>query len=211
METALPQYSIWVYVSVRLRLCCTLRLHASFVGACPSALIASLSGQLHYLRVCVCLCVWRGKGVDNQNVCTLALYIFPFLWLFKCLLPYGFMLAFLYFLLPFRNCCYVECSHLVVKHSRVSPSSPPLQRGSSLGLSCSSCLVQVFLASNLQSLPFVLKGLLGRIIHTVYISPHNTVSDGRACLHLSIPQPSVSACVYWIGLASALPTLLHPE
>lgn len=98
-----------------------------------------------------------------------------------------------YWVLPSRNCCYVRCSHLVVKHSHGSPSLPPpllpLHWGSSLGLWCSSCLVQVFSASSHQSLPHALKSLLGKSIHILSTLPHTILFHmaGPACLweHLS--------------------------
>lgn len=111
-------------------------------------------------------------------------------------------------MLPSRNCCYAKCSHLVVKHSCGFPPSlsvsPPLHRGSSLGLWCNSCLVRVFSASSLQSLPHAHRGLLGRIIH-ILSTLHTQYCfrwQGQPASQ-SISQPSLSVCVHWMGLAFA--------
>ncbi len=104
--------------------------------------------------------------------------------------------------LPSRNCCYAKCSHLVVKHScGFSPSlsvSPPLHRGTSLGLWCSSCLVQVFSASSLQSLPQAPRGLLGRIIHILSTLPHTILFQmaGPGCLSERLSAKFERMCVY---------------
>lgn len=110
---------------------------------------------------------------------------------------------------PSRNCCYAKCSHLVVKHNHgffpLPSLSTSLQRRSSLGLWCSSCLVQVFSALGLQSPP--------PMHPEVYSTESSTY-----CLHgptqccftwqgatasVSVSQPSVSVCVLWMGLAFA--------
>lgn len=111
--------------------------------------------------------------------------------------------------LPSRNCCYANCSQFVVKHSRgfAPPPFLHLHRGSSLGLWCSSCLVHIFSASSLKSLPLrTQRSAWWNHPHTVYIAPHNTVSHGRA----SVSQPSVCA-LNGISLCMALPKLLHSE
>lgn len=93
--------------------------------------------------------------------------------------------------------------------SWVCPPPPflHLHRGSSLGLWCSSCLVHIFSASSLKSLPLrTQRSAWWNHPHTVYIAPHNTVSHGRA----SVSQPSVCA-LNGISLCMALPKLLHSE
>lgn len=81
--------------------------------------------------------------------------------------------------------------------------------GSSLGLWCSSCLVQVFSASSLQSLPHAPRGLFGRIIHILSTLPHTILFQmaGPACLFERLSAKCERMCVLnGISLCMALPS-----
>lgn len=80
-------------------------------------------------------------------------------------------------------------------------SPPPpflrLHRGSSLGLWCSSCLVHIFSASSLKSLPLPPRGLLDGNIHILSTLPHTIL------FHMAGPASHSQVCVRWMGLAFA--------
>lgn len=126
-------------------------VHWRSAQASPSAPSACLSSQLHRVRACVRACKRDGK---DRYIRVLLFDLFVYIVCSHLHAP----CALLTTVLPSRNCCYANCSQFVVKHSRGFPPLPPppflhLHRGSSLGLWCSSCLVHIFSASSLKSLP----------------------------------------------------------
>lgn len=174
-------------------------VHWRSAQASPSAPCACLSSQLH--RVCVCVQERQQRWVHPcfiiWFICVHSVLTSP-----CTMCPSNYCVTFQELLLCKLQsiCCQAQ--------SWVCP--PPflhLHRGSSLGLWCSSCLVHIFSASSLKSLPLrTQRSAWWNHPHTVYIAPHNTVSHGRA----SVSQPSVCA-LNGISLCMALPKLLHSE
>ena len=182
--------------------------------------------------MCVCVC-GREREREDRCICACALqYVSVCVLVFDLCVYIGSVLTYPYDtrsplttvclshrVLPSRNCCYAKCSHLVVKRRRGLSPLPSLSlhfstEGSSLGLWCSSCLVQVLSASSLQSLPHAPRGLLGRIIHILSTLPDTRLFQmaGPACLSERLSAKCERMCVLnGISLCMALPTLLYTE